>query len=763
MMLKLKSIKNLLVLKLFFLTLFSQEIKFKAATDINRRGNPFVLLYWNYVENAESFLIYKKGERGEYNILYSSPVSPVRDCEKINRILTDKEKEIIKSIIRDTNVCNLFNVNDTLMNLLRIVGLKHFRIGLILAEAVVDSLVERGKIYIYKIRVITSEGDTTDFLDSLSIKAGFYKPIPSPKNVRVFPGDNEILLRWDNVEGAVGYIVEREIHVREFGRRISRWVKVNKNTSLPACSTDIKGNKIGKGICFLDFAKWNEDGSPKYEVIFVPGIRFPISISGPFNGRTYRYRITPIDILGRKGKTSDVVEGRPVDRTPPSAPEITINSFRTFIEIKWKKVTLDIRGHQEMEGIREYRIYRYESAQDTEGIMIATLPQPHPDSGDIIIYHDRDPELLPEYGERIHYYRVFCVDKAGNISAGSNALFGYVKDTIPPSPPKDLSAEGSENSITLRWGKNTEPDIAGYIVYRGICGKEIIIDTTVDTVKTQEGLKEVISIDTMKVPFPLSPIARIDSPDSSIFVDLTIPEGSEICYKYSVRAIDRTENISDTSKTVCEKLRDRTPPLSPVLTALKARERKIIIEWISPPVQDLFGFIVERSENGRDWVRISEKLELPSIVRCEDLPPYNIWAMDTTFSFTDTTVLPKKIYYYRVKSVDYSGNISPPSTPFETFTYSFDSPLIPEILEIRKEGKNVVIRWKPGFYEDIEGFAVFRSNNRDRDYIQISPFIKNNSFTDKKIMPGRTYYYKILLIHKEGTLSYSEPVRVDLP
>jgi endonuclease I len=44
---------------------------------------------------------------------------------------------------------------------------------------------------------------------------------------------------------------------------------------------------------------------------------------------------------------------------------------------------------------------------------------------------------------------------------------GCVSDTLPPAVPTGLVATGGDSVVTLDWADNTEPDFAGYRVYRG--------------------------------------------------------------------------------------------------------------------------------------------------------------------------------------------------------------------------------------------------------------------------------------------------------
>jgi hypothetical protein len=257
-------------------------------------------------------------------------------------------------------------------------------------------------------------------------------------------------------------------------------------------------------------------------------------------------------------------------------------------------------------------------------------------------------------------------------------------------------------------------------------------------------------------------IGNIDDKDSTVYEDRGVPLTSPICYRYSVKAFDMTQNISDTSHKVCQRLREKTPPNSPVVSGLKARDGAIKVEWVSPPVQDLFGFIVERADTqAGPWIRISDELKFPEVVECEDITVTNAWAADSVFSFLDTTVVSQKIYYYRVKGADCGGNIGEASAYVETFTFDFTGPPAPTDVAVSQLSGECALKieWKPDFDIANHGFVVFRSLSLNKNYLQISPVIEGNEFIDRKITAGKQYYYRIQYFGKDGgSSSLSSPV-----
>jgi fibronectin type 3 domain-containing protein len=512
-------------------------------------------------------------------------------------------------------------------------------------------------------------------------------------------------------------------------------------TLIPAqCSTS-----TGIYNCFEDYLHTNENGYPAWHLVGTD------SIAGPFVGQTYYYKVRALDLLGREGSFSSAVSGIPYDSTIPSVPrDVTVVPCGDSLQIKWFKVTRDVIGRND--SIQNYTIYRGDSAGDPSPINIGTTGQVSSDSSYVYFMYSAN-DLRPAFGEKIFWYRIKAADVYGNFGNLSSPVAGYMSDTNPPAPPVNLTAESFEEYIKLTWDENAEPDMGGYNVYRGICGWDSVCI---------EGIEQRGCNKWDYVPYPMYLIGNIDDKDSTVYEDRGVPVNSPICYRYSVKAFDMTQNASDTSKTVCQRLREKTPPNPPVISGLKARDGAIKVEWVSPPVQDLFGFIVERADTQTGpWVRISDELKFPEVVECEDIPVTNAWAADSIFSFLDTTVVAQKIYYYRVKGADCGGNIGEASAYVETYTFDFSAPPKPTDVTVSPLSGECALKieWKPDFDTANHGFVVFRSLSSNKDYLQMSPVIEGNEFMDRKITAGKQYYYRVQYFGKDGgSSSLSNPV-----
>ncbi|HZT77782.1 MAG TPA: hypothetical protein VFA27_14105 [Vicinamibacterales bacterium] len=133
-----------------------------------------------------------------------------------------------------------------------------------------------------------------------------------------------------------------------------------------------------------------------------------------------------------------------------------------------------------------------------------------------------DPRIV--FGEKRCYVvrAVALVSGAAVESESSPSVCDTLVDTFPPAAPKGLRSVAGERTISLIWDPNTEPDLAGYIVYRGTS------------------------------PTELQAITPAAIPDTN-FAD-TVQAG--VRYFYAVKAVDKAGNASPFSERVDETARE---------------------------------------------------------------------------------------------------------------------------------------------------------------------------------------------------------------
>jgi fibronectin type 3 domain-containing protein len=754
------------------MNLYAQDWELYAISGDVVSGETFVMLTWPASDKFESFNIYRKDNAGDpypEKPINKQPVSVMTDCKKIKKIIPTSSTEwmVLTNALADSNgifdPCQVSAVPNGSQSRERLKALAYtyWKIGIVIGQAYADSNVSVGEKYWYEIRGVDNAGKEAEILDTdVEIEAGDIKILESPENVSAEAGDSKIQVNWSEVERALGYEIQRKCDNKSP-------VKINESIVFFRCRTNLAGDTISEINCFIDYQRWDSLGNPmKYEVN-------SDSIYGPYNFTTYYYRIRALDLLKRPGNWSAWGNGvTPQDQTSPAVPfDVNVVAHEDGLRVDWYRVTHDVLGHFELEGIEGYMVYRFNSADSFEDsvqvsglipdILFDTLSV-HP------FFKDTSSSLRSEYGEKQYWYRVRSVDGSGNVSDLSSAAGGYLPDTTPPPPPINLEAEGHANYIEIEWEKpiSSPPDLSGYMIYRSICdcgelgGDSVRADSAcIDSVFVPEEEKWVCNKWKYELGFQhyeIKPLKAIDDPDSLCYNDGKISEQSPLCYAYMVKAYDISQNLSDASDIVCQRLKEETPPPPPVISSLKARNQFIRIEWAAPPVQDLFGFVVERSQTGSDpWIQISDSLKFPKVVECDSIPDENNWVANKTYSFVDSTMTPKKTYWYRIRAADYGGNIGDASAAIETYTFNIDGPPEPyNLLVSQPAGKyELKITWEPAYDTNYLGFIVSRSDRSDGVYRQISRFIKGNEFNDKSVIPDEEYWYKIQCFGKDGNRS----------
>ena len=127
-------------------------------------------------------------------------------------------------------------------------------------------------------------------------------------------------------------------------------------------------------------------------------------------------------------------------------------------------------------------------------------------------------DTTTEYGKQYHYV-VQAVQKTGNGEAQSDLSEEKSvtpEDKFPPAIPAGLNAVTAAENIELVWDRNTEPDLAGYRLYRAI----------------GDGKLEKIA----------------DIQNAPSYSDRKLEPGKR--YRYAVSAVDRLGNESELSKPV---------------------------------------------------------------------------------------------------------------------------------------------------------------------------------------------------------------------
>jgi fibronectin type 3 domain-containing protein len=669
---------------------------------------------------------------------------------------------------------------------LELLAQKLWKVALVMGEGYRDENVIEGVTYYYEITGIGADGEEYVLQSDLAITAGEPVPPATPGDVAAIAGDSRVLIHWGEVAGAAGFNVYRAAD--EDGP----YELVNDSGLTAKLTHDFNEQPIledGAPVNgYLDFRRWTVSGSPTFHLVEGE------EVYGPVNGVTYFYRTAGVDLLGAEGKLSAPVGATPADATPPAVPkEVTVipDDAESRIEVRWAKVTHDIDGHEEAK-IDGYRVWRrhvpFTSDADLE---LASPLIPQPGKGVTLVHffdvhHPIQNPLRPKFGEKKSWYHIEAIDGASNASAKSAGIEGRLRDVTPPAPPASVDAEGLEESIRVTWDPVSELDdegdetIAGYNIYRGFCD---LGEWECIGVPGGGGPSRSVNPDCARDAFaPLGFLSQQDAlADGAVWEDRTIPAGSPICYAYLVKTVDEAQNESgawppdpELEHIVCERLRDTTPPEPAIVSGLHARDGGIRVEWVGPPEQDIRAYHVYRagSEDGSYvWVGGLTVENPPAEPQPLDAPydpqpfgceviPLELHEGMSEGAILDAPVDPKTIYFYKVVGVDWNGNEAPldEAIPVSTFTFTRKKAAAPALLVTPQQSPcGLALDWTPAFDpQEHLGFAVFRSEQAGGPFVQFSSdLLTGGQFLDRRVARGKTYYYRVALVARDGKISQS--------
>ena len=282
-------------------------------------------------------------------------------------------------------------------------------------------------------------------------------------------------------------------------------------------------------------------------------------------------------------------------------------------------------------------------------------------------------------------------------------------DIQAPLPPAGLLVEGAHDGyIFTGWLKNSESDLAGYIVYRG---------------ETDPG----------------NAFTPLDTITQNYFRD--VMRSYDTTYYYFVTAIDVNGNESKPSDTVSAQSPNRYRPEVPYSIAVTGHnigERRFFrIEWSPVDEADLSGYLVFRSD-------------LPF---SEPSPSLFIDVCTNTF-YTDTTVgASNRRWYYAVTSIDNGGIRSDLSRVDSDFIT--EKPLLLEPGALGPAKSFPLFRWKS--VDQVSRYLVVISTEEYTG--ELWSGIVNDNSTDvvefqyfgAALSIGRTYFWRVASISKTDT------------
>ena len=198
-----------------------------------------------------------------------------------------------------------------------------------------------------------------------------------------------------------------------------------------------------------------------------------------------------------------------------------------------------------------------------------------------------------------YFFAVAAIDDRGNRSALSDEL------TNSPSSPREVTVIDQQKAIQVEWARNTDPDLAGYTIYR---------HTSADPSESK------LNSSFLSTPTYL---------DTAVWGDRT--------YYYRITATDHDGHESAFSNEISGHL---IPPAVPSNFIVGPGKSFLHLNWSPNADRDLAGYNIFRSQSqDTGFVHLNDAL----------------WH---TSDFIDSSVAQDTVYYYRLDAVDLTDAIS---------------------------------------------------------------------------------------------------------
>lgn len=215
-----------------------------------------------------------------------------------------------------------------------------------------------------------------------------------------------------------------------------------------------------------------------------------------------RYAVRYVNSAGQRAAFSNFFLMEPAAKVANPPANVTEQESETAVTLSWEAPVTNVDASSPV-NLLGYNVYRVDQAKPEA--------DPKPLNKEPITATHYDDKTF-KFGEKYTYFvrSVSLGTEAKPVeSFESNSVAATPLDTYPPAPPDFSPPNALAGRIALFWSANSEPDIAGYLLYRStdpnspkpwtqltseVYTKTTFTDTNVETGKTY--YYYVIAIDT---------------------------------------------------------------------------------------------------------------------------------------------------------------------------------------------------------------------------------------------------------------------------
>jgi fibronectin type 3 domain-containing protein len=416
----------------------------------------------------------------------------------------------------------------------------------------------------------------------------------------------------------------------------------------------------------------------------------------------YVYKVVGIDFFGQATAFTAELVAPPKAFDVPPAPEMKNPEVQTRLK------TINFSWtYPEVSGVEGFNLYQYTDTDDSIGVKMNT---------DIIPYGTTNTTITLEK-EGAFYYRLSAVLNDGT-EGFSEPVFAKIHDIFAPAPPEGFTASADTGRVELKWNPSASEDLQEYVIF-----KALPADTAA---------KVFLRVGTTK----------------NTNYNETFAPNVKTGYCYYVAATDTHRNSSAPSVLQCVQLPDIKAPRNPVIKSVGIDSTGVIISWIKNVEDDLKGYIIYRK---------GEKDSAFSRLNISDLDK-------DQYRYTDRRAKEGEKYYYHIKAIDQSGNLSGGSKPFPIKIpagATIKEPPYAVQCKYNKEKKQVSVKWKQDFKEGLMGFTVYGGENTDR-LAPISGLLQTETFVHPVDGGEPAYYFQVRVYDQNGYSQKSDIIKIEI-
>ncbi|WP_300565581.1 hypothetical protein [Flavobacterium sp.] len=306
-------------------------------------------------------------------------------------------------------------------------------------------------------------------------------------------------------------------------------------------------------------------------------------------------------------------------------------------------------------------------------------------------------------------YAIESIDNSNNGNR-SMPVSVFVPDHDKPNQPLDLKSKSESGKITLSWRANSEKDLAGYRIYRGL---------------KDDDQNEMLLLNS--------------TPQSETnFVD-KFNEKAGTKFIYKIAAIDKSFNESDKA-VLWVQLPDVIPPAAPFLRQANYEGNQVNLKWDAVQKDVILGYDVYRVFEGAETKVNKDPVR------------------ETNFS--DNELVRRGVYQYYVKAVDSAKLVSKASNKLMVSKVGDLNPTL--VLTASQDARSKKVQLKVDGIEPeaVQEAKLFRKAG-DAGFLRIPFTVSEALFTDESTESGVIYEYYLEIITKDDIRVKSEKISVN--